>query len=220
MSTNRTPGPAVQGECSAGSSLATTGSPLLIASSTVSGHSPTEATTMTSAHAVDARHVVGRHGAQEVQAAVVQPGGTIAADEDQAVAVTGGCGDVGEPLLRHEPSDEQCERQVQREAELLPDPASLVGLCRTEPRGVDTVAEHLDPASAAGIVARVPLAMNSSIGRIAAAPRSTCRATVPRTSRCTMRTTTEEWCTKPTCRWTTYGVRSSRHQNAATQLVR
>ena len=49
MSTNRTPGPEVQGECRAGSSLASTGNPLLIASSTVSGHSPTEATTIASA---------------------------------------------------------------------------------------------------------------------------------------------------------------------------
>ena len=41
------------------------------------------------------------------------------------------------------------------------------------------------------------------VGMIALAFASTSRATVPRTSRCTVRTTAEEWCTKPTCRWTT-----------------
>ena len=68
--------------------------------------------------------------------------------------------------------------------------------------------------------ARVPAAMNSSMGTTTAAPRSTIRANEPSTTVCTSRTTNEEWCTNPTCRCTTYGVRSSRHQKAATQLVR
>ena len=159
------PGPRSTASAAPGPRAAAPAARTAIASSTVSGHSPTEATTITSADRVDVRHLARPGPRRGSAAAGRRPRRAVAAGERDVVVVAGRRGHQVEALLRHEPA-----RRTAPAAG--PARAALAG-SGMEADGVDAVAEHLDPRRPGR-----PAAMCSSIGRTARAPPSTSRPNV------------------------------------------